>query len=211
MSSPDERCRPVDLTDPTTAALVAVEAAERTGRGYALYGGLLLAAYGEPRETRDVDLAVTSLDADAIRAALDAMGVRTGANFEGVTFGGLVLDRVNVIGGDDLGLNTIDLVRPASDRYAADALDRSIEAPLRDRSVRVLSPEDFVLFKLLSTRDRDLDDAVSVLRRSGGQVDREGLNREVERLAGELPAVAIRDRYDRLWKVASLSQRRKPS
>ena len=191
----------MDLTDPTTAALVAAEAAERTGRGYALYGGLLLAAYGEPRETRDVDLAVTSLDATAIRAALEALGVRTDANFEGLNFGGLVLDRVNVIGGDDdLGLNTIDLVRPASDRYAGEALDRSIEAPLRDRTVRVLSPEDFVLFKLLSTRDRDLEDAASVLRRNGDRVDREALDGEVERLAGELPAVEIRDRWDRLRK-----------
>lgn len=189
----------MDLTDPTTAALVAVAAAERTGRGYALYGGLLLAAYGEPRETRDVDLAVTSLDATAIRAALEALGVRTGANFEGMPFGGLLLDRVNVYGSDDdLGLNTIDLVRPTSDRYANEALDRSIEAPLRDRTVRVLSPEDFVLFKLLSTRDRDLEDAASVLRRSGDQVDRGELGREVERLAGELPAVEIRGRWDRL-------------
>lgn len=190
---------PVDLTDPTTAALVAVEAAERTGKGYALYGGLLLAAYGEPRETRDVDLAVTSLDASAIRPALEEMGVQTAANFEGMTFGGLVLDRVNMIGGEnDLGLNTIDLVRPISDRYAAEALDRSIEAPLRDRAVRVLSPEDFVLFKLLSTRDRDLEDAASVLRRSGEQVDRGILDREVVRLVDELPAVGIRDRWDRL-------------
>lgn len=191
----------MDLTDPTTAALVAAEAAERTGRGYALYGGLLLAAYGEPRETRDVDLAVTSLDASAIRAALEALGVRTGANFEGMPFGGLVLDRVNVYGSDDdLGLNTIDLVRPASDRYAGEALGRSIEAPLRDRRVRVLSPEDFVLFKLLSTRDRDLEDAASVLHRSGKQIDGGELGREVERLAGELPTVEIRDRWDKLRK-----------
>lgn len=64
--------------------------------------------------------------------------------------------------------------------------------------MRVLSPEDFVLFKLLSTRDRDLEDAASVLRRSGEQVDRGILDREVVRLADELPAVGIRDRWDRL-------------
>ncbi len=194
----------MDLTDPTATALVAVAAAERTGRGYALYGGLLLAAYGELRETRDVGLAVTSLDAAAIRAALEEMRVPTSPNFEGMTFGGLRLDRVNVIGGDDdLGLNTIDLVRPASDRYAEEALDRAIEAPLRDRMVRVLSPEDFVLFKLLSTRERDLEDAASVLRRAAGKVDRDFLDREVERLADELPAVEIRVRWNRLRGVDS--------
>jgi hypothetical protein len=44
-------------------------------------------------------------------------------------------------------------------------MGRSIGAPLRDRNVQVLTPEDFVLFKLLSTRERDLDDAISVVRR----------------------------------------------
>jgi hypothetical protein len=64
-----------------------------------------------------------------------------------------------------LGLNTLGLVRPRSARHAEAAMGRSIGAPLRDRNVQVLTPEDFVLFKLLSTRERDLDDAISVVRR----------------------------------------------
>ena len=50
----------MDLTDPTAAALRIAEAFDAAQTPYALYGGLLLAAYGEPRETRDVDLAVLS-------------------------------------------------------------------------------------------------------------------------------------------------------
>lgn len=38
-----------DLSDPTTSSLLAAEAMARAGLAYALYGGLLLAAYGEPR------------------------------------------------------------------------------------------------------------------------------------------------------------------
>lgn len=57
----------MDLNDPTTVALLAADAFEATGRAYALYGGLLTAAYGEPRETRDADLAV--VDASAQRAS----------------------------------------------------------------------------------------------------------------------------------------------
>jgi hypothetical protein len=198
--SPDGRLSVVDLTDPTTAALVAIDAAERAGGDHALYGGLLLAAYGEPRETRDVDLAVASLGANRLREALEDLGFPTEPNFEGVVFGGLVLDRITLLGGDgDLGLNTIDLVRPRSARFARVALDRAPTAPLRGRIVRVLSPEDFVLFKVLSTRDRDLSDAASVLRRSGEKLDRRLMDEEIGLLAEDLPEIEVQERYSRLW------------
>jgi len=53
----------VDLTDPTTAAFLAADALEKAGVRHALYGALLLAAYGEPRETGDVDIAVVDAGA----------------------------------------------------------------------------------------------------------------------------------------------------
>ena len=190
----------VDLTDPTSATLVTIDAAERAGEDHALYGGLLLAAYGEPRETRDVDLAVTSLGADRLREALQVLGFPTEPNFEGMVFGGLVVDRITLLGGEaDLGLNTIDLVRPRSARFARAALNRAPTAPLRGRTVRVLSPEDFVLFKILSTRNRDLFDAVSVIRRSGEKLDRHLLEMEAGLLANEHPKLEIQERYKHLF------------
>ena len=48
----------VDLADPTGVALLAAEAFTSAGIEHALYGGLMLAAYGRARETRDADLAV---------------------------------------------------------------------------------------------------------------------------------------------------------
>ncbi|HUP02068.1 MAG TPA: nucleotidyltransferase [Gemmatimonadota bacterium] len=191
----------MDLSDPTNAALVAAEAAENIGGAYALYGGLLLAAYGEPRETRDVDLAVASLRADPMRSALAELGFPAAPNFEGMVFGGLVVDRITLLGsGDDLGLNTIDLVRPRSSRFAREALERAPDAPLRGRTVRVLSPEDFILFKILSTRDRDLTDAASVIRRSGKDLDRRIIEREVALLSAELSELGIRERYEKLGR-----------
>ena len=49
----------MDLDDPIALALAITEALRGRGVPHALYGGLLLAAYGEARETRDVDIAVT--------------------------------------------------------------------------------------------------------------------------------------------------------
>lgn len=186
----------MDLKDPTTAALLAADALEKAELRHALYGGLLLAAYGEPRETRDVDLAVVDLATQAARDALAKAGIDSEVSFEETRFGGLLVARLMLLGGEaTLGLNTVDLVRPRSARYAEAALGRAVSAPLRDRTVRVLTPEDFVLFKLLSTRDLDLDDAVSVKRRGEG-LDEDLIRREVAALAREIPDFDVRRRHD---------------
>jgi hypothetical protein len=186
----------VDLKDPTTAALFAADALERAKLRHALYGGLLLAAYGEPRETRDVDLAVVDLATQEARDALANAGIDSEVSFEETRFGGLLVARLMLLGGETtLGLNTVDLVRPRSARYAEAALGRAISAPLRDRTVRVLTPEDFILFKLLSTRERDLDDAVSVKRRDE-TLDEDLIRREIAALAREIPDFDVRRRHD---------------
>ena len=55
----------IDLDDPVALMLAASSACERAGLEVAAYGGLAAGAYGEPRETRDADLAVTSVSAEA--------------------------------------------------------------------------------------------------------------------------------------------------
>jgi hypothetical protein len=186
----------VDLNDPTTVALLAAEAFEAAGHAYALYGGLLTAAYGEPRETRDADLAVTDVSPVQAHGALSATGVRTLITFEDVPFGGLSVSRLTLLGTTpDTGLNTIDLVRPRSPRYAAVAVERAVVSTMRDRPVRVLTLEDFIIFKALSTRDRDLEDARMALRRSGSMLDLNVLLGELHILATELPDLDIRGRW----------------
>ena len=96
-----------------------------------------------------------------------------------------------------MGLNTIDLVQPRSPRYAALAVQRAVPSTLRDRPLRVLTLEDFILFKLLSTRDRDLADARAAMRRSKPVLDRAVLDVERATLAVELPDVDIEGRCPR--------------
>lgn len=185
----------VDLTDPTTVALLAADAFETAGHAYALYGGLLTAAYGEPRETRDADLAVIDVASTQARDALSSTGVRTLITFDDVRFGGLSVSRLTLIGMHvATGLNTVDLVRPRSPRYAAVAVQRAVVAPLRGKSIRVLTLEDFILFKILSTRERDIEDARAALRRSGQAFDRDLFEEEIEILAKELPDVDVQGR-----------------
>ena len=61
----------MDLADPTAFALEIAEVPGREGVGNALDGGLLLAAYGHARETKDADLAVVRADAAATSSLLE--------------------------------------------------------------------------------------------------------------------------------------------
>ena len=55
--------------------------------------------------------------------------------------------------------------------------------------------EDFILFKMLTTRDRDLEDARAAIRRSKAALDRVLLDDERAALAAELPDVDIERRW----------------
>ena len=104
----------MNLNDPVSTALLVAEALERAGCRYALMGGLLMAAYGEPRETRDADVAVVDLTVDRARELLQAVGLESAVAIRdgGVTFGGLSVGRLTLLGGDaHLGMNVLDIVR----------------------------------------------------------------------------------------------------
>lgn len=176
----------LDLNDPIAVLLAATEALRGAGIPHAAYGGLALAVYGEPRETRDADFAVTGADPAAVAAAMRAAGLDASVTFDAVRFGGNSISRVAVVDGSDL--TTVDLVEPLDRAYAAEAHGRALTGSLRSRSVQVLAPEDFILFKLLSTRDRDLEDARTVLDGLAGRLDLPLISNTVARLASALPA-----------------------
>jgi hypothetical protein len=187
----------MDLTDPTAVALDIAEVLRREGVDHALYGGLLLAAYGHARETKDADLAVAHADAGATSSLLAShLGLHCTVAFDRRLFGALLISRITLVEGDEL--NTLDLVEPVDPEYAARALARSLESPLRQREIRVLTPEDFVIFKALSTRELDVEDASSVVRALGPDLDTELLEREIDGLAGSVGSHPLRVRWRRI-------------
>jgi hypothetical protein len=187
----------MDLTDPTAFALDIAEVLRREGVGHALYGGLLLAAYGQARETKDADLAVVRVDAVATSSLLARhLGLHCTVAFDRRDFGGLVVSRIALIEGDEL--NTLDLVEPVDPEYADRALARSTATTLRKREIQVLTPEDFVIFKVLSTRELDLEDAASVMRALGPDLDTGLLEREISVLAGSVGTHPVRERWERV-------------
>ena len=118
----------LDLDDPTAVVLAAVAAFDRAKIDVLVYGGMALAMFGEPRETRDADLAVAGVTAEAGRDALAALGMTTVIAFTDTRFGGLTISRLNLVGGGKL--NTVDLVTPLSKRYATDIMRRPLTGTL---------------------------------------------------------------------------------
>ena len=183
----------LNLDDPSEVALAAVAALERAGLQAALYGGLALAVYGEPRETKDADLAVATVTAAAGHAALKAAGIDGVIAFAAVRFGGLSIGRVSIIGGGKL--NMIDLVTPLSPRYADRVMTRVIRGSLDGQELSVVAPEDFILLKVLSTREKDLEDARTVVDALAGRLDESLLRSECDLLVGEIADHDVRTRF----------------
>jgi hypothetical protein len=189
----------LDLSDPIAVALAIVRALRDARIEAALYGGLALAAYGEPRETRDADFAIAGTGSPGVLEALERAGLRPILAFDRVRFGGHRISRLTLVeGGGATGLNSVDLVEPRSPRFARAALARAMTGSLRGTAIAILAPEDFILFKVLSTRDRDLEDARTVLGELGPRLDHALLDREVAALATEIPDHEVASRHARL-------------
>ena len=150
----------------------------------------------ERESTRDADLAVFDASASVARDALASSGFDASVSLERVRFGGLSVSRIALLGGDVL--NTVDLVRPVSDGHARGVLERAVRAPLRDQTLSVVVPEDFIVLQALSTRDSDLEDAASVVEECGQALDFDLIEREVQRLETEVPDAAVAARWNRI-------------
>jgi hypothetical protein len=134
---------------------------------------------------------------DAERA-FRAAGLNSILAFDGVTFGGQLITRLTLFGGVAGSLNTVDLVEPRSVRYGAQILARSLETTLRDERLSVVLPEDFIILKILATRDRDLEDAISVSRLLAGRLDMELVKRELDDLGAEIADYDMKSRWSAL-------------
>ena len=75
---------------------------------------------------------------------------------------------------------------------------RTIRGSLRGQEVRVVCPEDFVILKILATRERDLEDARSVIDKQTGRLDMALIARELTSLTSEITDHDISGRLARL-------------
>lgn len=178
------------LSDLETALLDVARVFDHAGIRYMLIGGMANAIWGQPRATVDVDLTVGVAPSEAGELlSLLGPGVRS-APPDPFVFAAEtgVLPFVHATG------IRVDLIF-GTNAYASDALSRAMTINISGTAVRVCSPEDLILHKLLAGREKDRLDVESLLRLRRSSLDRSYLDPAVHELALMLEKPEIESRY----------------
>lgn len=130
-------------------------------------GGAAVGTWGEPRVTRDVDLKVLLErdEADRLLALLapDYVSLLPDPR--------LALRKQAMLFVEDAAGVRLDLLL-ADTPYDVEAIRRGRDVEVSPGvTLRLCTPEDLILYKLISTRPRDHEDAASVVRRQGDALD----------------------------------------
>jgi hypothetical protein len=132
-----------------------------------IIGGLAVAVWGEPRLTRDVDLKVLldRQDADRLLELLST-------NYQPLVSNPLdTLLKQGLIFIQDSQGTRLDLLL-ADTLYDVTAIQRGCDVEVQPGIlIRLCTPEDLIIYKLISTRLRDHEDARSIVRRQHGSLD----------------------------------------
>jgi len=129
-------------------------------------GGLAIAIWGEPRLTRDVDLKVL-LQRDQARLLISALpgGFRCLADQPEET-----LRRVGFLFVQDAAGIRIDFLL-AETGFDLEAISRKSQIEMMGKNIAVCTPEDLIIYKMISTRPRDHEDVRGVIRRQQDKLE----------------------------------------
>jgi len=133
----------------------------------AVIGGIAVGVWGEPRVTRDVDLKVLLGRDDSSRLLDVIKSDYTALQPDPL----LALTRTGILFVRDQMGTRIDLL--LSDTvFDREVVERAVSVEVEPGSaVIVCRPEDLVIYKLISTRLRDHEDAAGVIRRQESKLD----------------------------------------
>lgn len=182
------------MTEPFEALAALTRALEGQPWSWCLFGAHALAVRADPRATKDIDVTiqVAESELDALIASLETSGFRTRpADAREFARRYAVLPVVH----DPSGV-PVDLVIAGTQAELA-ALGRATDESYLGVRLPVMSAEDLVIFKLSSERQRDYEDARTLIASRASSLDveliREAL-RERERLFDRSDLVAELDR-----------------
>ena len=175
------------------------DALDRTGIPYMVIGGLANLVWGEPRTTMDLDFTVDAgrLGTDGILRVAKEMGELLAEDPADVAERGRLVpvrtpEGVRV----DLVLATLP--------FELEAIGRARVVDVAGTEARVCAPEDLIVMKSVSTRARDHDDVVGILRRRRSDLRLEELDRTIESLAADLGDAQIGERWRAARRAAGL-------
>jgi hypothetical protein len=157
-------------------------------------GGLAVAAWGEPRLTRGVDLKVLLSRQDANRL-LDILS----SEYVSLTSQPkIMLKRRGLLFVQDSAGTRLDIML-ADTPYDILAIERGRDVEVQPGvTIRVCSPEDLIIYKIISTQLRDHEDVQGVVRRQGDALDDDYVLGWLNQFEEALADSAFIDEYKRL-------------
>jgi hypothetical protein len=182
------------VTPQERGLLELADTLENFGVPYMVIGGLAAAVWGEPRATLDIDVTVWVPD-PGIPSLLTMLAAR---------FDVLVAEpaafaaRTRVVPLRTRDGVRVDLILGLLS-FEEEAIRRARPVPVAGRAIRFCTPEDLILHKIISSRERDLADARAVALRRGASLDLAYLEPRVAELAALLEQPEIADRWQ-AWK-----------
>ena len=166
------------------------------GVPYHFYGGLVVAAWGDPRNTRDVDVVVIP-SVDTPEKILSG-GADAGFFFDPERARlDLLTSKFTRMG---LGRSHLDLFLGSTpfDRAASARRRRII---LFGHEIDVASAEDLIVYKLVAGRPRDLSDVESILVRQRGTLSVSYMEEWVSRISQDLGRPEVVGSLERLLRL----------
>lgn len=164
---------------------------------YMVIGGLANLVWGEPRTTLDIDVTVDIEDVGTRAFATLVREVGDPLPDDPVAFA----ERTRVLPvrtPEGVGVDFVLATLP----FEIAAIGRARTVRIADTDVRVCTPEDLIVHKIVSERPRDHEDIVGVLKRQREVLDLAWLDSTVDALAAGLGEPAVAERY-RLAKGAA--------
>ncbi len=177
-----------NVASPTISTDTGLEAARKIGAiaerenvKWALVGGVAMYLYGSPRLTKDVDIIASNFVSLEANAPL--------------TFGGN--NYLIEVGKYRVAVDWI-VRRDGYAKYYRAALAEAVVFP---NKLRLISPEWLVILKMFAGRQKDLDDAVFLLKEKN-LVNRPRVKEIVSRVGGEDAWLATLANFRRLCNLA---------
>ncbi len=168
---------------------------DRKGIPFMLIGGQAVLLHGDPRLTQDIDLTLGVGPArwPEIAGACDEIGLDPLPDpigpFVTSTFVLPSMDRATGV--------RVDLIFSTTP-YEAQAIDRAVRVEVGGTAVPFVTAEDLIIHKLFAGRPRDVDDAQSVVRRKGPDLDWDYMAKWTEAFSGVEGRHALPEQLERL-------------
>lgn len=183
------------MTSQEEALLSLARRFEQHQVAYMIIGGIANAVWGEPRATLDIDVTITAdtLDAPRIAAQLESefrVLVSDPAAFA---------EETRVLPLESRAGVRVDLIFGLLP-FEREAVARARSVAVAGGQIRFCTPEDLILLKIISRREKDQADVQGVLRRRFTELDLDYLEPRIEELSELLSRPEIWQNWSR-WKA----------